>query len=542
MKIFTTLFATGLFFLFSLSASAQGVDTLALVEKSKPSPVEKERYLNMLRHPSHQAPIKQARAMSPLAITSSNIGFEMGDFSTWTGFIGYNTGSAVPLTMSAAGISTLGTNSAETTCSYHTLVNTGTDPYSGLPMVDPLTGGGHYSARLGGENENVNNPAGACTPADPTTSDTYSSGEVLQTTFNVTSATCMLTANYAIVMDASPHSVGQNPYFTAEILDQAGNVVPCGQYFIESSSNVPFGFFVSAKQDANAGTVFYSPWMSTVFNLKPYIGQNITLRFSAAGCTLSSHFAYAYIDCSVSPLQLTVNSPEVCQGGTYTATAPAGPGYTYTWQTMPSGTAGIVGSTNSQSVTIGAAGTYQVTANSPGACGFVIDSTFAFYPNPVLTVSSTNASCSTCSDGTATATVTAGNTPYSYNWNPPPGAGQGTPQILVLPPGTYTCCVTTANGCLSCATVTVGFSTSIVSNALSDYFKISPNPFGNTLRIEATQKEGELHLYNILGEELLVQRVNSGITELNTAALPGGVYFIKLEDRGKVWTYKLMRE
>ncbi|MFI5149297.1 MAG: PKD domain-containing protein [Bacteroidia bacterium] len=384
----------------------------------------------------------------------NNADFEAGTFANWTGAKGYNTNSTTALTVAAAGIFTSGVNSAETSCSYHTLVNTGTDPYSGLPMVDP--GGGTWACRLGGEDLNLNSTF--CTPADGNVLDAYSSGETIQTSFVVSAANAMFTYNYSVLLDAAPHNPGEMPYFRAEVLDAGGNPLPCLQYYIQSATgSAPAGFLTSGTTNAyTLDNMYYCPWTSNALNLTAYIGSTLTVRFTAAGCIYGGHAGWAYVDCRCSPVQMLSTTPDVCLGGTITLTAPgAGGTGTYAWNTMPTGTAGIVGSTTGQSVTINANGTYQITVTQGPGCTYTIDTTLTFYPLPVPTATSTNATCTPGHDGTASVTVTGGNTPYTYNWSPAPGGGQGTANATGLNAGTYTCTVTTTNGCTASTTVTI---------------------------------------------------------------------------------------
>jgi gliding motility-associated-like protein len=388
----------------------------------------------------------------------NNADFEAGTFANWTGAKGYNTSSTSPLTVATAGIFTSGVNSAETSCSYHTLVNTGTDPYSGVSMVDP--GGGTWACRLGGENVNLNNgpPFGTCTPADPNTADAYSSGETIQTSFVVSAANAMFTYSYMVLLDAAPHNPGEMPYFRAEVLNSSGTALPCLQYYIQSNTgSAPAGFQTAATTNTYTGdNMYYCNWTKNSLNLQTYIGSTLTIRFTAAGCIYGGHAGWAYVDCSCSPVQVLASTPPVCLGGSITLTAPsAGATGTYAWNTMPSGTAGISGSTTGQTVTINANGTYQVTVTQAPGCFYVIDTTIAFYPLPVPTATSTNASCTPGHDGTATVTVTGGNTPYTYSWSPAPPGGQGTANATGLNSGTYSCTVTTANGCTASTSVTI---------------------------------------------------------------------------------------
>jgi gliding motility-associated-like protein len=393
---------------------------------------------------------------SPLAITCNNLNFENGDFTNWVAEIGYNTNSAAALTGVAAGVNTLGNNTAETVCAYHTIENNlpgpipPADPWGGFPAVDP--GGGNVAARLGGERINLN--AGFCTPADPSAFDAYSSGEYIQQTFAVTAANALFSYKYAVVLDGSTHLAGEMPYFRAEVFDNTGASIPCLQYYVQSTNGVvPPGFTKAATNDAAGNPVYYTSWTANSLNLKTYIGQNVTIRFTSAGCIYGGHWGYAYVDASCSPIQVLASSPEVCIGNTLTLTAPgAGPTGTYQWSNIPGGTtAGIVGSSTSQSVVLNAPGTYEIKITQAPGCFYTIDTTIAFFPLPVETVSTTPTNCG-ANTGSATVNVTAGNAPYTYVWTPSGGTG---PTASNLGGGTYSVTVTTTNGCTSSAGGTV---------------------------------------------------------------------------------------
>ncbi|MFI5149298.1 MAG: SprB repeat-containing protein, partial [Bacteroidia bacterium] len=410
---------------------------------------QKEFVITKYHLPSSYFNRKSAPVNTILASACNNLDFSTGDYTSWTGGTGYNMNSQAALTVQTAAISTTGVNSPETACSYHTLMNTGTDPYSGLSTVAP---GATWSCRLGGEWANLNDPpslGGNCNAIDPNTLDSYSSGEYIQQTFAVTAANAMFTYKYAVVLLDAGHTALQVPYFRAEVLDASLNPIPCMQYYVEDTLNSPPpGWSVSGTTSTagSGGSVFYSQWTSNSLNLKTYIGQNVTVRFTCAGCGLGGHWAYAYVCGFCSPIQILASSPEVCLGGTINLTAPPITTGTYAWNTMPTGTAGIVGSTTGQSVTINAAGTYQVTVTQAPGCFYVIDTTLAFYPLPKLTATSTNTSCG-ASNGTININASGGNAPYTYLWTPAPPVGQGTPNASGLGAGSYKVTVTSANGC-----------------------------------------------------------------------------------------------
>jgi len=378
----------------------------------------------------------------PSVLTSAcnNVDFEDGNFTGWTGAIGFNATSTSPLVITANGINTLGLNSAEPSCSFHTLVSAaaGVDPYSKLPMLD--AGGGAYALRIGGENINEN---GFVCNATDTTFNGYSSGETIQQTFPVTKSNSLFTYKYAAVLDDGGHPQGQQPYFKTEVLDSAGNPVPCLQFYVEADSgSIAPGFINYPGNNGFDTTVSYCNWQTNSLNLSGYIGHNVTVRFTAAGCTLGGHFAYAYVDCSCSTVQLNLNGPTTTCGNVLTVAAPPGAG-SYQWVKVPAGP-GIIGASNQASCNVNTTGTYQVTITT-GSCSYTLDTTLTFLPSPTITTSSTNPACPGVNNGSATITVVTGAGPYTYSWstNPP----QTTSTITGLGAGNYTVQLTQANGC-----------------------------------------------------------------------------------------------
>jgi gliding motility-associated-like protein len=387
-----------------------------------------------------------------LTSACNNIDFENGNFGGWTGSIGYNTNSNGALNSTAAGINTLGLNSPEASCSYHTIVSTGADPYSGLAMVSP--GGGSYSARLGGEDINEYDGTDAsgtyaCTSGGGNGITTaYSGGEVLQQSFSVTSSNALFSYSYAVILNDGGHSTGQQPYFRLEVLDNAGNPIPCLQYYQQVTSGVPPpGYSISPTTNWLDGTtVYYSPWTQNSLNLTGYIGQNITVRFTAAGCNGGAHFGYAYVDCSCGPVQLISPSGTPCAGTNSTLTAPPSVGGSYQWSGP-----GIVSGGTSQTVTINTSGTYSVTVTAASGCVYTIDTTITFIPNPTVTVNSGSA----C--GGVGVVLNASGATTSYSWSPGTGLSSTSGATVTANPASTTVYTVTgmSGTCSSKATSTV---------------------------------------------------------------------------------------
>ncbi|HXC06957.1 MAG TPA: SprB repeat-containing protein, partial [Bacteroidia bacterium] len=441
-------------------------DMLSFSQSHHLSPVEQTHYMfakektfvNNKYHlapPKHQSITHRTVHSNPsLFATCNNLDFETGDYTGWTGAYGYNGNSSGPISVLSPTISSLGLNSPEGSCSYHTIVTgaIGTDPYGLFPQLDP--GGGSYAERLGGEAINQyggNDYTGTyfCSGGAYDGTNLCSGAEYIEQTFPVTSANAMFSYSYAVVLHDGGHTTGEQPYFRVEVLDQSGNPLPCLQYYQECNNGTPPpGYSTSALN----GSVFYIGWQHNTLNLKPYLGTNVTVRFTAAGCIYGGHFGYAYIDATCGPLQLIATTPPSCPPAAPSATftAPNG-GLSYSWAKVPPG-AGIVGSATGQSVTINQNGTYEVTVTTGGGCSYTMDTVISFPVNPSLVIASSNVSCNGGSNGTASVTASLGTTPYTYVWAPSGGTGA---TASGLPVGTYTVTVTTASGCSATATATI---------------------------------------------------------------------------------------
>jgi hypothetical protein len=119
--------------------------------------------------------------------------------------------------------------------------------------------------------------------------------------------------------------------------------------------------------------------------------------------------------------------------------------YTYSWSPTGGSAASATGL---------AAGNYVVTVTDNKGCELTRNFTIA---NTVSTISSTiagtNVSCNGGSNGAATISgVTGGTGPYTYSWAPTGGTGATANGLM---PGTYTCTITDANGCIATNSVTI---------------------------------------------------------------------------------------
>jgi hypothetical protein len=374
-------------------------------------------------------------AVFPVA-SCSNADFEDGSFSGWSGLIGDNTVSCfAAFTNQQMGIFSNGIDAPlNNSLARHTLITPafGNDFYGNFPGVP--SGSGNYTVRLGGQTPNCQ-------------------GEQLEQTFTVSPNSTSFAYRYAVVFSDPPsgHLSTSKPYFRIEVLDQNGQPISnCTQYFDTSSVNAP-GYFLSPHPDPSLGNgVYYKPWTTINFDLTGYVGQNITVRFTVAGCTQTGHFGYAYVDCSCSNLAANVN---FCPGNTFLyLNAPAGYG-SYQW--LDPNHNPIPGATND-----------TLFVNNP-----VVGDTFFVYLVSAIDTSCHNTLpvvleythifpnatgdtvCYQYPSGVISAAGTAGFPPYTYVWNTTPQSFTATVQNVM--PGNYIVDMTDSLGCESFDTVTV---------------------------------------------------------------------------------------
>lgn len=396
----------------------------------------------------------------------SNVDFESGSFAGWTGKKGYNALSTNPLTVTSTGIFTSGLNANYRDCSYHTLVNTGTDYYGGFPMLNPS--GGSYSVRLGGENANVYDGTDCVGPyvchSPAPGPATYCGGESLEQTFTVSSTNTLFTFSYAAVLNDGGHTPGHQPYFSIQVFNSSGVAIGCFSQRVELVSGVPPpGGVLSANGNCwfpstmTDYKVYYIPWKTNSYNLSAYVGQNVTVKFTASGCTEGDHFCYAYFDASCGPAEISTSNTSPCTGSTVTLTAPATISGPYAW-TGP----GIVGSATGSSVVVNASGTYSVTVGS-GSCSYSLSLPVTFAGSGTVTATATSPAI--CAGTSTTINASAAS---SYSWSA--NAGSATTGSVSVNPAsttTYTVSGTSTGGCPYSTTVTVNVNALPTASASS---------------------------------------------------------------------------
>jgi hypothetical protein len=72
--------------------------------------------------------------------------------------------------------------------------------------------------------------------------------------------------------------------------------------------------------------------------------------------------------------------------------------------------------------------------------------------------------------------------------------------------------------------------------------KFYPNPATNVLNIEASLNIERVSVYNVLGQEVIVNTPNSELVTIDVASLQSGIYVVKATIDGKVASSKLIKE
>ncbi|HRF99529.1 MAG TPA: T9SS type A sorting domain-containing protein [Bacteroidia bacterium] len=229
-----------------------------------------------------------------------------------------------------------------------------------------------------------------------------------------------------------------------------------------------------------------------------------------------------------------------CQGSTINLYAGAGTGNSYLWST---------GSTAS-SISVGTSGTYSVVVTNTIGCksSDVINITSKPKPSVSLVFVGTHTYCVT-ENITRTLTegvpangtyIGAGVTGTNFN---PSQAGQGNHIIL------YT--IVGANGCSNTAKDTMIVSACVGVNELSSEdigMSVYPNPNSGIFTIELNTNEslnGSLSITSVDGRLVYTELItgNGIITKsINIAHLAEGIYYLKVETKDAVRTYKVLKQ
>ena len=200
------------------------------------------------------------------------------------------------------GFVNLGSNQVDSRHTVHT-DTTETDPCTGN-LLRTVCPGTRSSVRLGNWN------AG-------------SEAEALEYYLYIdTNLYAFLLLHYAVVLQNPDHGSSDQPHFTMEIRDYGGNVIDpiCGRADFAASSSLGWNSY-AAHQNV------WKDWTTLGFDMTPYHGQTVKVRFTTRDCKQGAHYGYAYFSAEC---RLNSATTEYC-GETEVNTITAPDGFNYLW-------------------------------------------------------------------------------------------------------------------------------------------------------------------------------------------------------------------
>lgn len=191
------------------------------------------------------------------------------------------------------------------------------------------------------------------------------------------------------------------------------------------------------------------------------------------------------------------------------------PPYSYNWSN---------GATTSSVNNLCRDSTYVITMTDNVGC-VAMDTVTIPYDTMFFSSSPTNASCSTCCDGTDTVTVATYNPPpcdqYSYQWYPGSGFPSSTPYNSGMCAGTYTVVVSTNCGCYYGASVTIGVNTVTDIEENVEPELIFSQDY-DQLTVSSKEIINGIEVMDVKGSVV----ARSDETILNTGSFVKGIYFV----------------
>lgn len=258
---------------------------------------------------------------------------------------------------------------------------------------------------------------------------------------------------------------------------------------------------------STASSILVSPTASTTYTVYAFSGT-------------CSDTASLSLVVNPNPTVTITGNTTLCAGSATTLTA----GSTFTVSAYQWSTGQTTGSVVILPTT---ATNYSVSVTDVNCCSGSAQAAVQVNALPTLSVTAVDASCSTCCDGTATVSA-SGTSPFTYSWQP---NGLTAQTITGLCAGTYTVCVTDGNGCSSCDTVHVNYTTGIGTMNSEALMTVYPNPFRyeTTIQVNGAGEKKELVVLDITGRTVRTLRTDAGgKAVLRKEGLVPGLYLMKM--------------
>lgn len=239
---------------------------------------------------------------------------------------------------------------------------------------------------------------------------------------------------------------------------------------------------------------------------------------------------------TVGSLTLLANTQNIiCAGtiGSATVTPQGGQTpFTYTWNTSPVQTTAIATGLT--------AGNYTVTVSDAIGCtGSKVVNIIQIAPLS-LSITITDASACTASDGSLSTVISGGTSPFTFAWS----TGSSASAIAALAPGSYSVLITDANGCTQTKNATVACPTGTGELFQHSSIAIYPNPTSGLVSISFPLNTTEITLTDILGQEVYHSYVlpTDRSHTIDLSRSPAGMYLLEIKSVTGVTVQKIIRE
>lgn len=304
------------------------------------------------------------------------------------------------------------------------------------------------------------------------------------------------------------------------------NFYVSGNFLTVSSATTCPGVPVTVSASGATTYTWSTGANGATFAPGPQTTTTYTVSGTNGGCSDSKTLTV-----TVKPLPVvTVNNPVACYNTPKVVTASGA--NTYSWSN---------GTTNaSVNITLTATTVFTVTGFSGPGCFTNKLVTVTVNPLPVITLTASNLSCGSCTDGTISATA-SGAAPFSYAWMP---GGANTSDLFGVAEGCYTVTITDALGCISATTTCVSFDVGLkqTSGELTR-INVLPNPSGGLFLLNAEETTiNSISITDALGRVITEQSVNSNVYVINLTNQAKGIYYLKAGTANGFKVIKLLKE
>jgi hypothetical protein len=207
------------------------------------------------------------------------------------------------------------------------------------------------------------------------------------------------------------------------------------------------------------------------------------------------------------------------------------------------------GGATTQSITVGASGTYNVTVANSNACngtGTSSNTVVTVHPNPVANYTYVSTNMPTV----VFTNTSTGATTYSWDFGDSNSSSNMSPTHTYSGNGNYTACLTamTSFGCSDsvCMPIMIDVGINTVTPE-GETTTLYPNPANDLLNLEMnvlSDKQVSIVAYDVTGKLMINENrsLTSGnnVMTFDVTNWDNGIYFIRIINDGKVNTMKVM--